>query len=77
MTPKFRGTAGAASLAPRSLMVLVEDCRTFEAHAYALVELRAMGFRGLRSVPRTAATGRLAAGSDHGLLERSGQAATP
>jgi anti-sigma factor ChrR (cupin superfamily) len=32
----------------RSVMVLVEDCRTFAAHAYAAVELRAMGFRRVR-----------------------------
>ena len=29
----------------RSVMVLVEDCRTFDAYAYALVELHAMRFR--------------------------------
>ena len=32
----------------RSVMVLAEDCRTFDAYAYALVELRAMQFRGVR-----------------------------
>ena len=37
----------------RSVMVLVEDCRTFDAYVYALVELRAMQFRGVRI--RTAA----------------------
>jgi hypothetical protein len=32
----------------RSVMALVEDCSTFEACCYALLELRAMGFRRLR-----------------------------
>ena len=32
----------------RSVMALVEDCTTFEAYCYALLELRAMGFRGVR-----------------------------
>jgi len=32
----------------RSVMALVEDCTTFEACCYALLELRAMGFRGVR-----------------------------
>jgi hypothetical protein len=32
----------------RSVLVLAEDCRTFEAHAYAAVELRALGFRRVR-----------------------------
>src|ERR1700749_4082991 len=29
----------------RSVMALVEDCATLEAYCYALLELRAMGFR--------------------------------
>jgi hypothetical protein len=32
----------------RSVMALVEDCTTFEAHCYALLELRAMGFHRVR-----------------------------
>jgi hypothetical protein len=32
----------------RSVMALVEDCTTSEAYCYALFELRAMGFRGVR-----------------------------
>ena len=32
----------------RSVMALVEDCTTFEKWCYALLELRAMGFRGVR-----------------------------
>jgi hypothetical protein len=32
----------------RSVMALVEDCTTFESFCYALLELRAMGFRGVR-----------------------------
>jgi hypothetical protein len=28
--------------------VVAEDCRTFEAYAYAAVELRALGFRRVR-----------------------------
>jgi hypothetical protein len=32
----------------RSVMALVEDCTTFEKCCYALLELRAMGFRGVR-----------------------------
>jgi hypothetical protein len=32
----------------RSVMALLEDCCTLESHAYALLELRAMGFRRIR-----------------------------
>ena len=32
----------------RSVMVLLEDCRTLKAHAWTLIELRAMGFRRVR-----------------------------
>jgi hypothetical protein len=39
----------------RSVMALVEDCTTFEACCYALLELRAMGFRAIR-LPAGAAT---------------------
>lgn len=35
----------------RSVMVLVEDCRTFESLLYATLELRMFGFRRVRSVP--------------------------
>lgn len=59
----------------RSVMVLVEDCRTFEAHAYAMMELRAMRFRGLRSGGRPPAVDGAAAGSPAPPLERSGQPA--
>ena len=39
----------------RSVMALLEDCCTLDAFAYALVELRAMGFRGVRiTLPRPA-----------------------
>jgi hypothetical protein len=33
----------------RSLLVVIEDCRTLEANAFAAVELRAMRFRRVRS----------------------------
>ena len=32
----------------RSVMVLLEDCRTLHADAWTVVELRAMGFRRVR-----------------------------
>ena len=32
----------------RSVLVLAEDCQTFESHAFAVAELRALGFRGVR-----------------------------
>jgi hypothetical protein len=58
----------------RSVMVLVEDCRTFATHAYAVLELRAMGFRGLRRVPRDHGAGAATVESPAARLERSGRA---
>lgn len=60
----------------RSVMALVEDCTTFEAYCYALLELRAMGFRRLRSAPaydetrESSATGD-GAGSAAGVSSRA------
>lgn len=58
----------------RSVMVLVEDCRTFDAHAYALAELRAMRFRGVRIAAPAPATAAPEAEAS-ALVESSGQAA--
>ena len=60
----------------RSVMVLVEDCRTFEAYPYALVELRALRFRGVRFSEAPAPPAALPqAPAAQKLLEGSGQAA--
>jgi hypothetical protein len=59
----------------RSVMVLVEDCRTFEAHAYAMLELRAMRFRGLRERPQATAVETAPAKSSLPPLGRFGQLA--
>ncbi|MBV8713228.1 MAG: hypothetical protein JOY56_15675 [Solirubrobacterales bacterium] len=59
----------------RSVMVLVEDCCTLDAYAYALVELRAMRFREVgvsAPAPRTVAPPAEAAET---LREGTGQAA--
>ncbi len=58
----------------RSVMALVEDCRTFNAYAYALVELHAMRFRGVRIKPPAPASAAPQAETET-LLEGTGQAA--
>ena len=58
----------------RSVMVLLEDCRTFDAYAYALVELRAMRFRRVRSAAPAPAPGALHAQPADALLEGTGHA---
>jgi hypothetical protein len=55
----------------RSVMALVEDCTTFEACCYALLELRAMGFRGVRLAYRGAALESSATGAASGAGVRS------
>ena len=39
----------------RSVLVVIEDCRTLDAQAYAAVELEPMGVRPVRSSKRQAA----------------------
>ena len=58
----------------RSLMVLVEDCRTFDTCAYALGELRTMRFRGVR-IPGPAPARAAPQAETDTMLEGSGQAA--
>ncbi|MBV9336146.1 MAG: hypothetical protein JO243_09655 [Solirubrobacterales bacterium] len=59
----------------RSVMVLVEDCRTFDAHSYALVELRAMRFRRVRRTAPAPMTRAPQAQPADALLEGTGHAA--
>ena len=55
----------------RSVMVLLEDCRTLCGHAWTLIELRAMGFRRVRIMgPHPAGEAHPVETSD-GLLEGS------
>ena len=58
----------------RSVMVLVEDCRTFDTYAYALGELRTLRFRGVRITGPGPARVAPQAEMD-ALLEGSGHAA--
>jgi hypothetical protein len=59
----------------RSVMVLVEDCRTCEAHAYAMMELRVMRFHGLHRRPPAPNVEGAGAEPSAAPLERSRQTA--
>jgi hypothetical protein len=54
----------------RSVMALLEDCSTFDAYCYALLELRAMGFRRIRLPGADSAAG-LAHAAPAATLARS------
>lgn len=55
----------------RSVMVLLEDCRTLRAHAWTVLELRMMGFRRVRIMGPHPAGEPARVGTFDGLVEGS------
>ena len=55
----------------RSVMVLLEDCRTLRAHAWTVLELRMMGFRRVRIMGSHPAAEPAPVEKSEGLLEGS------